>query len=582
MTFANRFPRTLALLLAAGALVACAAPGTTTGTAETPAEEPTPTLTAETPESTVTAAPTETPEAVETVTVTPFAEENPLAGSSWILASFEADGEETLALPDSTVTLEFQTAGQAGGSGGCNSYGGDYQVEDSTLSFGPIVSTMMACADEEIMDQEQRSLAALESATEFELLADGNQLRIWYGNGDGVLNFVNSADTEEPAETPEAVENVEIGRLSMDGDAQGWARGRLGESNNAQQILRTTDGGESWQNVTPEEVQIADATGGPEAAASAYFGSPQAAWVSLARIQAEGESAAAEEAEAPMVWLTEDGGQNWQASSPLELSDLPFEYFAPSDLGSIDGQFGWLMAHLGAGMSHDYITIFTTEDGGQSWQRVSDPETDSEIQVCNKSGLMFTSAQEGWLAGDCPGLMPPLFLYHTTDAVATWTQAELPAPEGLPEPAGSGLGERCGIPQIASPAPGTVALTLRCFEFEEETSDAWLYLTDGDGWQAQALPEPAGTFHFLTPDEGWYLAADESQAEEDSRVYHTSDGGRSWTTLAQIPGQGQAQIHFADAENGWIVVGYPPERALLRSGDGGETWNVLEPVIISQ
>lgn len=577
MFLANRYPVTIVLFVAVGALVACAAP----------AEEATLAPTVETPQSTVTASPTETPQAVETVTVTPVAEEAPLTGSSWILASFETEGEETLALPDTTVTLEFESASRAGGSSGCNSYGSSYEVDDNALSFGPIESTLVACEDEALMDQEQRFLAALESATEFEQGEDGNQLRIWYGDGESVLNLVTSAGTEEPTEPPTAVENVELGSIRIFGDGEGWAIGRLGESGSVQQILHTSDGGESWQNVTPDEAQISEAEGGPQIAASAYFGSPHVAWVSFARIQTDEEGQPAEEVEAPLVWLTADGGQSWQASSPLALGDLPFEYFAPSDLHSTDGQFGWLMAHLGAGMSHDYIAIFTTEDGGQSWERVSDPETDSEIQVCNKSSLVYTSAEKGWLAGDCPGLMPPLFLYHTTDNGETWTQTELPASEAMPQPANGGLGDRCGVPQLASPGPETLTLTLRCFEFEEETSQAWLYRTadNGDSWQAQALPEPAGTFYFRSADEGWYLAADESQLEEEdlnSRVYYTSDGGSSWATLAQVEGLGQAQIQFADAENGWIVVGYPPERALLRSGDGGEAWDILEPVVITR
>lgn len=577
MFFTSRYSVTLVLLLAVGALVACSGPS---ATGEAPEEEATPTLTAETPESTVTAAPTETPETVETVTVTPVAEENRLSGNSWILASFETDGEETLALPDSTVTLEFETAGQAGGNAGCNYYGSNYDVDGSTLSFGPIESTAMACEDEALMDQEGRFLAALERATEFELAEEGNQLRISYSDGESSLKFVIDAGTPQATETPESVEDVGISRVRIfNGDA-GWATGRL-DQNNSTQVLQTFDGGASWQNVTPDEAQIAEATGGPEVAAAAAFGSPQAAWVSFARVQTGAEGPPTEEMAPPVVWLTEDGGQSWQASEPLALEELPFEYFAPSDLGSTDGQFGWLMAHLGAGMSHDYIAIFTTEDGGQTWQRVSDPETHSDIQVCAKSGLAFTDPNDGWLAGNCPGLMPPLFLYHTEDGGASWEQRELPAPEGLAEPANGELGDRCGIPQIASSASGAVSLTLRCFAFEEDTSDAWLYRTDGESWQVHALPEPAGTFYFLTADEGWYLAADETQPDGESRIYYTSDGGDTWTTLGQIGEQGEAQVYFADAENGWIVAGYPPERALFYSGDGGETWERLTPVVIS-
>jgi photosystem II stability/assembly factor-like uncharacterized protein len=234
-------------------------------------------------------------------------------------------------------------------------------------------------------------------------------------------------------------------------------------------------------------------------------------------------------------------------------------------------------------MSHDYIAIFTTQDGGQTWQRVTDPDNNPTIQACNKSGLIFSSAQEGWLAGNCPGLMPPLFLYHTTDGGASWTQTELPAPDALASGAGEGLGNRCGIPQMALLPDQRPLLTLRCFDFDAESSQSWLYSTreGGASWQIQTLPEPAGVFSFLAADEGWYLAADESQPDANSRLYHTTDGGDSWQTLAQVEAQGQAQIAFADAANGWIAAGYPPERSLWHSSDGGMTWELLAPVAVT-
>lgn len=342
------------------------------------------------------------------------------------------------------------------------------------------------------------------------------------------------------------------------------------------QILVTSDGGKRWQIVTPEEIPSSAIELSSDLRATTHFASPQRAWVAYARPQPAAETSA------PRVWLTMDGGQSWQSSAPLDLGDLPFEFFAPSDLGFIDGSFGWLMAHLGAGMSHDYIAIFTTEDGGQHWQRVADPDNNPVIQSCNKSGLIFTSPQEGWLAGNCPGLMPALFLYHTTDGGTTWTQTELPAPDALLPSANGALGERCGISQLALLPNQTAVLTLRCFDFEGKSSQAWLYTTADDdvSWQIQTLPEPAGVFTFLEASEGWYLAADESQPEQNSRIYHTMDGGDSWTTLAQIVGLGQPQIQFTDKMNGWIAIGYPPERSLWRSADGGMTWNELEAVVI--
>ena len=117
---------------------------------------------------------------------------NSLANTAWVLVSYGAPGAETPVVAGSTVTLEFDAGDQAGGSAGCNSYGGHYQVDGDAISFSEIVQTLMACEDEQVMEQEAQHLAALETASQFEL--SGDSLAITYDGGQGVLNFVRATD----------------------------------------------------------------------------------------------------------------------------------------------------------------------------------------------------------------------------------------------------------------------------------------------------------------------------------------------------------------------------------------------------
>ncbi|MGH2523598.1 MAG: META domain-containing protein [Anaerolineales bacterium] len=142
-------------------------------------------------------APAATPPAASSTDLPPVPA-NALAGTAWNLVSFGAPGAETPVVEGSTVTLEFQADGQATGSGGCNSYGGAYQAQDGALSFSAIASTKMACADEGMMQQEQRYFEALQSASGYELT--GDQLAITYA--DGVLNFVRRAAGQLEARVP--------------------------------------------------------------------------------------------------------------------------------------------------------------------------------------------------------------------------------------------------------------------------------------------------------------------------------------------------------------------------------------------
>jgi len=112
--------------------------------------------------------------------------ETGLENTLWTLVSFGEPGAETPIVSGSTITL-LLAAGQAAGTGGCNAYGGSYQVEGNSISFGVLTSTKRACADAQATEQEGRYFQALESASEY--VVEGDRLRITYDNGNGVLIF---------------------------------------------------------------------------------------------------------------------------------------------------------------------------------------------------------------------------------------------------------------------------------------------------------------------------------------------------------------------------------------------------------
>lgn len=639
-----------------------------------------------------------------------------LANTSWTLDSFGPVGAEVPLVEGSTITLVFED-GQAGGNGGCNSYGSDYTVEGNSISFGLINTTLMACVDDAVTEQEGRYLAALQTAESFEQTADS--LMIFYDGGAGVLNFTAASpptagdgwtrtqvgafwNIEHPADwtindagagegavqlmgpyeghtyqvnlsfpigilaqtleewieeqleplTPEQREAVEIIDLTVDGapakklldfpgtegqefehrvyiwrsgetnprlitlaqtddqsfdgeaadallerfvagirppgdgtvgeplyigyiqmvdEQNGWAAGGT-QADRLDRILRTADGGQTWQDRTPPD--LPPPVEGFQASPAAFFSSAEMGWVSYPSISSQSASAAP----AFYVLMTNDGGQSWTASEPLDFSGIPMDFFMPSDIRFLNDQFGWLIAHLGAGMSHDYIAIYTTADGGQSWTRVTDPENNPDVQPCVKSGVVFTSPSEGWLAGDCPGLMPPLVLYQTTDGGMTWAQVTLPAADGVPATAET-LGDACGISQIGSVGGTMLHLTLRCTDFEQNSSQAWLYSSTDNGqtWQSSPLPVSSAEFEFINTEEGWLLGGEDPSAAEQE-IYHTTDGGQTWTSLGMVGQNGH--IEFNGTQNGWIASGTFGESTLLHSADGGVTWQEIEPSLV--
>lgn len=103
----------------------------------------------------------------------------PLEGTPWELSAFGTGESVSSLITGSRITAEF-TQGQVVGSTGCNEYGGSYSLQETAITFGEIVTTKVACA-EEIMAQERAFLEALQTAKEMKL--EGRELRIEHAGG---------------------------------------------------------------------------------------------------------------------------------------------------------------------------------------------------------------------------------------------------------------------------------------------------------------------------------------------------------------------------------------------------------------
>ena len=108
-----------------------------------------------------------------------------LEGTRWVMTAYAVDGSTQDALSDTTVDAMFAD-GTVSGTGGCNQYNGSYELDGDKLSVGPLAGTMMAC-EQAIMDQETAYMAALQSASSYEI--DGNMLTIKDSPGAAVLEF---------------------------------------------------------------------------------------------------------------------------------------------------------------------------------------------------------------------------------------------------------------------------------------------------------------------------------------------------------------------------------------------------------
>jgi heat shock protein HslJ len=88
-----------------------------------------------------------------------------LEGVVWELSGYNnGTGGFTTPVPGSSITAKFDIEGFVSGTGGCNRYRAEYEVDEGKISVGPVMATRMACPDDESSAQEQRYFALLESA----------------------------------------------------------------------------------------------------------------------------------------------------------------------------------------------------------------------------------------------------------------------------------------------------------------------------------------------------------------------------------------------------------------------------------
>ena len=108
---------------------------------------------------------------------------NDLADTQWQLQSMNGQPVPTTL----TVRMDF-TADTFGGVGFCNSYGGNYRREGSTLILEQTAMTMMACIGDNRDQLEQQHMAALGQVATYRIESD--MLTLFDGTNQVLLQFV--------------------------------------------------------------------------------------------------------------------------------------------------------------------------------------------------------------------------------------------------------------------------------------------------------------------------------------------------------------------------------------------------------
>jgi photosystem II stability/assembly factor-like uncharacterized protein len=344
--------------------------------------------------------------------------------------------------------------------------------------------------------------------------------------------------TPSPSPGPPAPINA----LWMSDATTGWAR------TTTHLILHTTDGGKSWQDVTPPYPAGSTVQVPPVFA----FLSGTVAWVAVFEQQQPGGTIP------DVLFRTGDGGHTWQQAM------LPRSSLGVSQVQFVNAQDGWVLAGFGGvAAGSQAVDLFRTTDGGQTWSTVaragSPPDTIPTVGL--KSGMGWASATTGWITGCICAAENTVYLYRTQDGGVSWQ------PQSLPLPSLQAV-ITTQPPVFFSATQGLLPVTF--FNGKAGNSLAVYATHDGGAtWSSSTLLSAAGsTWDFLTMQQGWVVGANGTTLDE------TSDGGQHWTAIT--PGanfQHISQLDFVSAQEGWAIsTPTPAAPVLLKTMDGGQTW----------
>ena len=120
--------------------------------------------------------------------VTAAPPQNPLAGTNWLLVSYDSGQGPTLVIENTQVSVGFLPDYELAGVGGCNTYSSLYLVDGNSLQISDLTSGRRNCPQPDgLMAQEATYFALLPTVATYQLV--GTQLILSDSTGKVILTY---------------------------------------------------------------------------------------------------------------------------------------------------------------------------------------------------------------------------------------------------------------------------------------------------------------------------------------------------------------------------------------------------------
>lgn len=280
---------------------------------------------------------------------------------------------------------------------------------------------------------------------------------------------------------------------AVDGRTAWVSGGSMSEGGDAK-VYRTTNGGRSWQDVTP----------------------PRTAGLSLRDVEARDASTASVlgvgNGRASRIYRTTDGGETWTRTFLNEDKAAFYncmDFFRGGRRGlavsdPVDGKF----------------RILRTEDGGRSWEVLPDagmPDSTGEANFSASGDCLVVRGRHAWFGSGGEAAR----VYHSRDFGKSWTATDSAIPAGA----------AAGVFALAFRTPRHGVAVGGDFEAPEDGVDATSYTHDRRTWTS------GGDLAHLGEDAAWVrrtllLVVGESGDVAGSSL--SRDGGRTWEQFSAV------------------------------------------------
>lgn len=338
----------------------------------------------------------------------------------------------------------------------------------------------------------------------------------------GVSNITLPSQSSQKSATPV------LTSLRMINSTVGWGTGR-------NTVWYTTDSGMHWTNVTPKGLKTSS-----NLQMKIYGIGHSNAWVAISGLHLFA------------MYHTTDQGQSWEKQQVHDEG-------TPISLHFTNQDDGWLALEQGAAAGNDRETIYQTDNGGSSWNKIA---FTNEIRggtlpfSGDKTGASFIDNNHGWATGDTH-LNGRVDLYQTTDGGHTWISRNISVSSKLKNEELTSyppifFGQKDGILPVVS---NLGLITYR-------TTDGGNRWTPTSVVQSQVQNGQINEWSFVSVNNGF--------ATGGNQLFITRDGGDTWKVIqTNVSFKNVNELDFISSIDGWALT---ISGSLYHTTDGGHNW----------